>query len=253
MVDMFEHDKIEFIRSLPEGDAIIVIWVQMLAIAGKCNSNGYLMITDDIPYTEELLCTKLRRTPVIFKFAMDTLMRLKMVTIDEQSYYISNWEKHQNVQGMEKIRSDTAKRVAKHREKKKEQKLLQSNVTNSLHVTISNETEEEVEEEKEKKTSSSGETYRVFQNSIGMINATTRELLDDDIETYGNEMVQEAIKEAARQGKNKLSYVEGILTRWHTDGRGSSTVGRTGQAAHHKEQTPEEWAASINIGGLNRE
>ncbi|WP_308636135.1 phage replisome organizer N-terminal domain-containing protein [Paenibacillus silvisoli] len=117
--DMFEDNKIEFIRSLPDGDAIIVTWLQMLLIAGQSNAGGYLMVTDGIPYTEQLLSNKLRRQPVFLQFALDTLTKLKMVNIEDGPFHITNWDKHQNVDGMEKIRLDTAKRVAKHREKKR--------------------------------------------------------------------------------------------------------------------------------------
>ncbi|TJX14987.1 hypothetical protein E9840_04595 [Tissierella creatinini] len=44
---MFEDEKIDFILSLPEGDSILLIWIRLLTMAGKCNSNGFifLMIT----------------------------------------------------------------------------------------------------------------------------------------------------------------------------------------------------------------
>lgn len=141
-VDMFDHDKIDFLRSLPEGDSIIVTWIQMLTIAGKSNNGGYLMVTDSIPYTEQLLSNKLRRQPVFLQFALETLEKLNMINVEEGPFHITNWEKHQNATGLEKIKSDTAKRVAKHRRLKKEQALLlQCNVTNELHVTHGNETE----------------------------------------------------------------------------------------------------------------
>ncbi len=41
-----------------------------------------------------------------------------MIEINDQNYIsICNWEKHQNVDAMDKIREDTRKRVAKYREK----------------------------------------------------------------------------------------------------------------------------------------
>ena len=39
-VDMFDDDKIKIIQSMPEGDAILVVWIRILALAGKCNANG---------------------------------------------------------------------------------------------------------------------------------------------------------------------------------------------------------------------
>lgn len=34
---MFEDEKIEYIESLPDGDALIAIWVKTLCLASKCN------------------------------------------------------------------------------------------------------------------------------------------------------------------------------------------------------------------------
>lgn len=39
-VDMFDDDKIKIIQSMPEGDAILVVWIRILALAGKCNAKG---------------------------------------------------------------------------------------------------------------------------------------------------------------------------------------------------------------------
>jgi predicted phage replisome organizer len=145
-VDMFEDSKIEFIRSLPEGDAIIVTWIQMLSIAGKSNMGGYLMVADGIPYTEQLLSNKLRRQPVLLQFALDTLSKLKMIDIEDGPFHITKWEKHQNVEGMEKVRIQTNNRVKKHRDKEKNKlETLQSNANVTLQVTHGNATELELD------------------------------------------------------------------------------------------------------------
>lgn len=145
-VDMFEDSKIDFIRSLPEGDAIIVTWIQMLAIAGKSNMGGYLMVADGIPYTEQLLSDKLRRKPTILQFALETLSKLKMIDIEDGPYHITKWEKHQNVEGMEKVRLQTNERVKKHRDKEKTKlETLPSNATVTLQVTQCNATELELD------------------------------------------------------------------------------------------------------------
>ena len=40
---------------MPEGNAIVVTWFQILCLAGETNDNGLVYITKDIPYTEETL------------------------------------------------------------------------------------------------------------------------------------------------------------------------------------------------------
>ena len=34
--DLFDDEKIDFIQSLPEGDSLLMIWVRLLTMAGKC-------------------------------------------------------------------------------------------------------------------------------------------------------------------------------------------------------------------------
>ncbi|MBU5424977.1 phage replisome organizer N-terminal domain-containing protein [Tissierella pigra] len=145
--NMFEDEKIDFIESLPEADAILVIWVKLLTQAGKCNSNGYIFLTENIPYDENMLAHKFKKPVNTIKLALSTLERLGMIQLDEKGYIsITNWEKHQNIEGLEKIREQTRKRVAKYREKQKE--LPSGNVTDNVTVTEGNETD--IEEDKER-------------------------------------------------------------------------------------------------------
>jgi predicted phage replisome organizer len=140
--NMFEDEKIDFIESLPEADAILVIWVKLLTLAGKCNTNGFIFLTENIPYTDEMLSHRFRRPLNTVKLALQTLKRLKMIEFNDEGYLkITNWEKHQNIEGLERIREQTRKRVAKHRAKKmlEEGKQDECNVT----VTLRNATEEE--------------------------------------------------------------------------------------------------------------
>ena len=145
---MFEDEKIDFIQQLPEGDALLVVWVRLLTMAGRCNAGGYIMLTESIPYTDEMLAARFRKPLNIVKMAMQTFDRLGMVTMSDNGIYIANWEKHQNIDALEKIREQTRKRVAKHREVKQ----VAGNVTVTDDVTHGNATdiEEELELEEEK-------------------------------------------------------------------------------------------------------
>jgi len=146
--NMFEDEKIDFIESLPESDAILVIWIKLLTLAGKCNSNGFIFLTEKIPYTNEMLAHKFRRPISTIKLAMETLVRLEMIEMSDDGYLkIRNWEKHQNIDGLDKIREQTRKRVAKYREKKKA--IDECSVTSNVTVTEGNATELELEEERE--------------------------------------------------------------------------------------------------------
>ena len=130
--DMFEDEKIDFIISLPESDAILVIWIRLLVLAGKCNAGGYIYLTEKIPYTEDMLSHKFRKPQNIVKLALETFKNLGMMDFDENGIFLCNWDKHQNIEGMEKIKEQTAARVARHRTKRK---LIPGDGENVTHVT----------------------------------------------------------------------------------------------------------------------
>src|SRR5690606_23753905 len=143
---MFEDEKIRIIEQMPDGDTILIIWIKLLSQAGKTNASGYIFLNENIPYTDEMLSTIFQRPLSTVRLALTTFKNFGMIHIDEQSFIsISNWEKHQNVASLEKIREDTRKRVQKHRQK---QKLLGGKgVTED--VTLRNAVRSKKEEEEE--------------------------------------------------------------------------------------------------------
>ena len=146
--NMFEDEKIDFIESLPESDSIIIIWIKLLTIAGKCNSGGFIYLTEKIPYTENMLSHKFKRPLATVRLALNTLAELDMIEFDEESFLkITNWEKHQNIDGLAKIREQNRKRVANYRERQKQ--LPRGNVTSNVTVTDCNPRDRELELELE--------------------------------------------------------------------------------------------------------
>lgn len=145
--NIFDNRKIKQIETLPDGDAIIVIWVKLLCLAGNINDNGMIYFTNEIPYTEQMLATQFNRPLTTVQLAMQTFKNFGMIDVIDDILHISSWEKYQNIDGLNKIREQTRVRVAKHREK---QKLLQCNVTSNATVTEGNATEEDIEEDKNK-------------------------------------------------------------------------------------------------------
>ena len=144
--DMFDNRKIKHLRKLPEGNNIVLLWVMLLTMAGRCNANGMVFLTENIPYTPKMLADELDFEENTVKMGLQALAQLNMVVMDNDFFFIAGWEEHQNAEGMDKIREQTRKRVAAHREK---QKLFAANVTSNVTVTQSNATEEDKEKEKE--------------------------------------------------------------------------------------------------------
>lgn len=148
--NMFDDEKIKLIQSLPEGDSILVIWVRLIILAGKTNNNGYVYINENLPYTDEMLSTIFNKPLATVRLALKTFNDLKMIDIDETGIYLINFEKYQNVEGLEKIREQNRLRKQKQREKEK-QLLLNCHVTSrDSHATdIDKEKEIEIEIDKD--------------------------------------------------------------------------------------------------------
>ena len=125
-VDMFDDEKIKIIQYMPEGDTILVIWIRIIALAGKCNAKGLVLIEDEFPYSDEMLATIFNKPLATVRLALGTFEKFRMIERTEKGIYISNFEKHQNTEGMEKIREQA--RIRKQREREKKRALLEAGV-----------------------------------------------------------------------------------------------------------------------------
>ncbi len=115
-VDMFDNKKIKYIRTLPDGNNICLIWIMLLTMAGRCNANGTIFLTEKVPYTLKMLIDTLGFKEKTIKAALSNLETLGMIHTDGDGYItITGWADHQNVDGMEKIREQTRQRQRKFR------------------------------------------------------------------------------------------------------------------------------------------
>ena len=144
--DIFDNRKIRQIECLPDGDSIIVIWVKLMCLAGEINDCGMVYFTREIPYTDQMLAQQFNRPLTTVQMALNTFQQFGMIQVIDNILHISNWEKYQNVEGMERIREQNRLRQKKWYDK---QKAL-PNVRNNVSITQSNATEEDIEEDKEK-------------------------------------------------------------------------------------------------------
>lgn len=102
VTDIFDDEKILLIESLPDSDAIIVIWFKLLCFAGKQNNKGVLMMNNRIAYTDEMLATIFRRKKSTVKMALQVFEEFGMIEIVNGVITIPNWEKHQTLDAYEK-------------------------------------------------------------------------------------------------------------------------------------------------------
>ena len=253
--DIFDDEKICLIDALPDPDAILVIWFKILTLAGKHNSNGLLMMTDKVHYTDEMLATIFRRPLNTVRMAIGIFEQFGMIEIIDGIISLPNWEKHQNVDGMEKIKEQTRNRVAKYR--KKQKNLALGNVTGNVTVTDGNALEEDedknknrLDEDKNKNrittttTSSSGSE----ENILELFQSEFRRLLSgfeiEEINHLLNEndgdLVKEALKTAINSGKPNIKYIGGILRNWQMNQVTTVEQVQQSQKQHQEKKSGKE-------------
>jgi len=215
---MFDDEKIKLIQSMPEADAILVIWIRLLVLAGKTNDEGLIYIQRNMPYTEEMLATLFSKPVNVVRLALMTLQQFNMIDLNEDGLIaIENWDKHQNIEGMEKVRLKNAERVRKHRERKKQQALEDKNsgnVTCNVTVTDCNGTDidKEIDIDKDKKNRSktsckySNEHLRLAEKlKNNLINDFPSEMKKVKIEKWAD--VFRLIEERDQQTIATIDYV----------------------------------------------
>mgnify|MGYP003290485139 CR=1 FL=1 len=119
VTDIFDDEKILLIESLPEADAIIVIWFKLLCLAGKQNNQGVFLLNNRIAYTDEMFATIFRRNVATVRLALKTFEDFGMIEIINGVITIPNWDKHQSLDALEKKREYQRDLMRKRREAQK--------------------------------------------------------------------------------------------------------------------------------------
>lgn len=123
-VDMFDNRKIKQIGSMPEGDSLLLMWVQLLCLAGNVNDGGFVYLTKEIPYTDEMLATQFNKPISTVRLALKTFEQFGMIEIINNMIFLSSWEKYQSTDRLATIREKDRERK---RRKREAEKLLPQN------------------------------------------------------------------------------------------------------------------------------
>ena len=166
--DMFDNRKIKHLRKLPEGNNIVLIWVMLLTMAGRCNAGGMIFLTENIPYTPKMLADELGFEENTVKLALQFLEQFNMIQTDQGYFTIAGWNEYQNIEGMEKIREQNRLRKQKQRERQKALPEASRDITGQVTQNHATDKEEEIdiEEEKKKKKSVKESPHTLFLRLI---------------------------------------------------------------------------------------
>lgn len=233
--DVFDNRKIRMIEKMPEGDAIVIVWFKLLCLAGSINDNGLMMFTPEIPYTEEMIASQFDRPLPIVRLALKTFVKFGMVDIIDDVLKISNWEKYQNTQGMERIRSQTRARVSKYRERKKlesgePENDCNSDVPTTCNVTVTQGNATDKERDKEYIYAQFDKFYSLYPKKVGKQQALKAWLKLKPDEALFNK-ITEAVKQQSQSEqwlKDNGQYIPYPGTwlngrRWEDEVKGNAT------------------------------
>lgn len=229
--DMFDNRKIKHLRRLPDGNNIVLIWVMLLTLAGRCNSGGMIFLTENIPYTPKMLADELDFEESTVTLALQALERLGMVSTTASGFInLPGWEDHQNIEGLDKIREQTRKRVADYRTRKKQALLSDdSNVTVTDCNAADKDIDKDIEKEKEEDISLPAEaltkTKRFSPPSVEDVAAYCQERKNDiDADAF----VDYYSARNWTMGKTKMKDWKAAVRTWERNrkGGGSNAYGR---------------------------
>lgn len=201
-IDMFDNRKIKHLRKLPEGNSIVLIWVMLLTMAGRCDAGGMIFLTKNIFYTSKMLADELGFDESTIDLALKAFEQLEMITTENDALQIVGWEEYQD----DKTRGDSYmgkkeyNRLAQQRSR--ERKKLSGNVNdtdltcqedvNDMSMTCQNEclTKEREENKEERSKEENREDKEIY--NINNSNLEKKE----KISPYGDK------KERKAEGKN---------------------------------------------------
>jgi len=126
--NIFSNRKVALLLNERDGDTYFRIWIQLLTIAGQCNSNGKLIIGENSPLNVQQLSKILGKSTKKVGEILNKFIDLMMIIFENNCYEIRNWGKYQSADKLEEIRKNNRERQRKFREKSK----MQANVTEML-------------------------------------------------------------------------------------------------------------------------
>ena len=116
--NILDHRKIKLIRKVSRGDTLVLLWLLLIAEAGKCGRGGALLVSENTPCTAETLSLLLAMPKAIVEQGLALFTQLQMIEWQEDVPCIRNWRKYQSEDKLELRREKERLRQQRHRQKK---------------------------------------------------------------------------------------------------------------------------------------
>ena len=230
-VQFYKDEDIKLIRkTMPDGDTIALMFVMLLALAGDRNQGG------NVPYTDEELA-------VLFDIPLNTVRLGLRVMLDKDMIenvdgiiHITNWDKYQSVDGLERIRENREKDKLRKREARAKAKALETAAeTPALPAYQGFAPEEELMRIQEEHNF----ILDTAKKAGFPDNEATWDMLIKFYGEYGKEAVLEGIDACVMSGKPVMRYLQGCLRKSAQDKKKEEQQKKAGQK--YDDQGREIW------------
>jgi predicted phage replisome organizer len=216
---MFNDEKIRMLDAMPDNDALLVCWVKLLALAAKTNREGYVCIDDGVPYTAEDLAAVWNRPLNTVRLALSTFasQRFQLISVDENGViFVTNFWKHQNQMGLDRIREQNRLRTQSWRARLKTKALPLGRDGTSDVTTVTSDAGERENREQSTDTENreACDALSLYEQNVGKATGVVLEQLREMVGEYGDEWVRQAFAVMAKANKRSLRYVERVLENW---------------------------------------
>lgn len=232
---LFDNPKIKILEMNENGDAFVSLWLRLLCLAGRANDNGMVYVTEGVAYTPDILAAMTGKDVEVITEALELFRKLNMIAVDNDGYIeILGWQKHQNIEGLAKIRTQTKERVKRYREKKKNQSnadvlddVTPCNVTCNDDVTLRNATEKRREEKNRKEKDDyhhpkrngddeekHTEIFALWEKNMMPLTPIVGEKLLALLGEVGEAAVEQGILAAVEHGARNFAYVQTVARNY---------------------------------------
>ena len=260
---MFENRKIKHLLNQPKGAELTLLWVRLLCLAGVVNDGGNVYVTAKVPYTPQTLSADTGVPVAVVKKAWELFQDLELISISQEGYInITGWEKHQNVDGLNKLRSQTKERVKRYRERNSnvdtaiQERYSNTDVTQDVTLQERYSNTDVTQQNKNKNKNKNNdyhhysnddenvtqvktlrsEIFPLWEKNISPLTALIAEKLEGLIAEVGEAATEYAIVAAVEHGARNFSYIQTVARNYAS---GNNKTKKQAQSANYSDIAKE--------------
>lgn len=239
--NIFDNRKIRQIETLPDGNAVIIVWLKLLCLAGSINDAGMVYFTKEIPYTDQMMAAQFNMPLSTVQLAISTFEQFGMLDVEDNILHIANWEKYQSIDRLNEIREYNRLAQQKSRAKRK---ALQSVNDSQLTSQRCHETDidKDIDKDKEEDKGIILEKPKETRHKYGLYNNVL--LSDADLEELKTEFtdweqrIERLSEYIASKGKSYENHLATIRA-WARKDNQQRKVGANGIALSNQQSDLE--------------